>query len=338
MSRRVLITGMTAHHYSPVVVERSMSFTHGLATLLRDAGYGVHIAQPSVTWDKFYLDEYDHVLVGIAPPMAISANGIYGALSVISQLHNSEKMTFFVDSPEHWQIFANIKAITKNPECLFKEFYSRRSGYFSAAQTPQIHENVLRAIEILNDQPWRRTIYPVLPWSDEQFLTSNTPENARISFVGVHIDSVFEAEESTFNSHRDNKWLVENEKSRWTRDVVSSLSFPSFTVKQQKLKTDEQIADAMSQSLGVLMGPGGDKKFWWSPRYVQALNTSTPVATEWKDSCNIGSSWNHLAAGIEAMSQIDRFELAVTQKKEYFDNIDSREKTTSYLRTLIGSK
>ena len=94
----------------------------------------------------------------------------------------------------------------------------------------------------------------------------------------------------------------------------------------------------MSESSGVLIGPGGDKKFWWSPRYVQALGTGTPVSTEWKDSCSIGQAWNHLAVGIEEMSQIDRYELAVTQRKEYFDSISDRQETANRIRTLVGMK
>ncbi|WJZ48542.1 hypothetical protein [Actinomycetia phage DSL-LC01] len=329
---------MTAHHYSPVVVDRSMSFTQAMTMLLRDAGYGVHIAQPSVMWDEFYLREYDHVMVGVAPPMALSANSIYGALSVISKMQNSDKMTFFIDSPEHWQIFANVKAIMKNPDSLFKPFYSRRAWYFSAMQNPEVRKEVMGGIEFLFEKPWHRTFYPLLPWSDEQTLTAGTPENARINLVGIHVDSVYHAEDNPFHADKIDRWLVENEKSRWTKTLVDSLTKPSTTVKTEKLRTDEQIIAEMSRSLGVIVGPGGDKKFWWSPRYAQALAACTPVVTEWKDSSSIGDAWNHLAAGVEEMSQIDRFEVAVTQKKQYFGSIQNKKDTASYLRTLLGIK
>lgn len=337
MSKKVLITGMTAQHYSPVVIDRSTSFTLALVSLLRETGHAVHIAQPSVSWDFQYLDAYDHVLVGVSAPMALSSNSVYGALSLIGKMYDSPKITYFVDAPEHWQIFANLKAISKSPDSLFKSFYSRRSGYFSALDTPEIKQDVLSGAAALFCEPWRTTIFPLLPWSDAQYLLSSTPENARASFIGMHIDSVFNYGDPTFTADRSRKWLVENPKSRWTKEVVSSLSLPSFSCKDNKIRTDEQVINAMSESTGVLIGPGGDKKFWWSSRYAQALSTSTPVATEWKDSRSIGQSWNHLAIGIEEMTQIDRYELAVTQKNEYFDSIPSVEQTATQLQTLIGT-
>ena len=151
MTKRILVTGMTAQHYSPVVVERSASFTQALVALLRESGHAVHIAQPNTAWDSLYLQEYDYVLLGISAPMALSSNGVYGALSTISKMSNSDKITFFVDSPEHWQIFANLKAITKNPESLFKSFYSRRSGYFSAKSSEQVRNAVLDGVRIFSD-------------------------------------------------------------------------------------------------------------------------------------------------------------------------------------------
>lgn len=338
MTKRVLITGMTAHHYSPVVIDRTASFAQAATTLLRDSGVAVSIAQPTVHWNDFYLEDYDHILLGIAPPMALSANSIYGALHVIGTMYDSDKLTFFIDSPEHWQIFANIKAIIKNPDSLFKEFYSRRSGYYSAAQNGIVRDHILKAVQYLHERPWHRTLFPVLPWSDEQHLTSNTPENARISMVGISIDSAFYSEETSFNSNRENKWFVENEKSKWTTLVTDSLSFPTVSTKSAKLRSDEEIIKELSTSAGALLGPGGDKKFWWSPRYAQAMNSGTPVATEWKDSSSIGSSWNHLAVAIEEMSWIDRFELSVSQKRDYFDRIESKKDTAAYLRTLIGIK
>jgi hypothetical protein len=337
VSKRVLITGMTARHYSQGVVDRSASFTQALSILLRDLGYTVDIQPSSVEWTTKTFKQYDRVLIGIAPPMALSSNGTYGALSTISTLYGTKKMLFFVDCAEHWQIFANLKAITRDHDKLFKPFYSRRNEYVRV-DDHKVREKVLEGIEILSSRAWPRTVYPLLPWSSEIVLTSGSPENTIGSFRGIHVDSVYDSEEMSFYTDRRDCWLVENDKTRWSKSIANLLTLPTATIRGQKLRTDEQIAQALSRSLGIIIGPTSDKKFWWSPRYVQALNTTTPIVTEWRDSSQIGDAWTHLAASVEEMSIIDRFELAVTQKKQYFSSIESRTETTDVLDTILRMK
>jgi hypothetical protein len=48
------------------------------------------------------------------------------------------------------------------------------------------------------------------------------------------------------------------------------------------------------------------------------------VATDWRESSAIGSSWAHLASKIEDMSQEERNALAKEQRKDYVNAIPTR--------------
>lgn len=333
---KVLITGATAQQYSLGAASKSKSFANTLKLALEHGGHEVWFAGPSVDWSPQFLAQYDQVFIGIAPVMSVTSNAAYGALAAIDLLWDSENMTMFSDTPEPWKIFANLRAIERDENALFKPFYSRRPSYSKMKQGTLEKDRVLSAVEKLQSSEWRRVIYPTLPWKMSDL--PGVPDNLKSSFIPVNIDSFCIDERVSHNSDRQRRWIVDNEDSRWTKDTMSSLSLPCESLKSLKLKSSDDITDVLRSCLGVLIGPHADKNLWWTPRFSQAINACTPVATDWKISGSIGDSWNHLAAGIEEMSAIDRYELAVTQRIDYLSSIPTKEETVSQLQEITGMK
>ena len=108
---KILITGMSASHASHSANSRSISFAGVLKTVLTLQGHEVTQLDPEVSWNTKDFEEYDSVLVGLSPLTSLSANRVYGALSVIDVLLDTDKLVFFLDAPEPNRITSSLRAI-----------------------------------------------------------------------------------------------------------------------------------------------------------------------------------------------------------------------------------
>jgi hypothetical protein len=332
-SRKVLITGMTAQQYSSAAAEKSTAFSIVLKNIVESSGYDVHFTSPSVEWTSFFLSDYSHIFVGLSSPASVTANATYGALSVVDEMWDSSKMTMFIDAPEPWKIFGGLRSIERTPDSLFKSFYSRRPAYHAMQQSKKQRAKVLSGIEKLSSKKWNRAIYPSLPWKTE---IPGISDNAKDSLVPLSVDSFCISKEQRYNSTRISRWVVENASSKWATDISKGLLFDCISLKEIKAKNAAETEQAMSENAGVLLGPSDDKTTWWSARFSQAMNSGTPVATDWRASSSIGNSWSHLAATIESMSHIDRYELAVVQRNDYINAINSPDEVIARLKEVTG--
>lgn len=326
---KVLISGMTASQSSSVYSERSVTFIGSVARALRDAGITVDWQVPSMSRDE--IDKYDKVIVGVAPVLSLAANRSFSALSLIESLWDSEKLTMFIDAPEPGKIHASLRSIAKNPDSLTKPLYSRRPGYSAIATDKKYASKVAQIIEILTNEKWKNTLVPILPWSTTEKSLAGLPKTITESCVGINVDSIALEQISDKNMPRYNQWVVENEHTKWIKNSSKVLVYPCTPAKTKRTDGDAAVLDAMSSSIGVLIGPHDDKVLWWSSRFAQAMNTRTPIATEWRDSHVIGDAWSHLASGIEEMNIEDRYELSTAQRSQYIESIPNKQQLTDTL-------
>jgi len=323
---KILLSGMTAQQSSQKLSAKNTTFAGMIASALSSSGIDVVWQDPQMVWTVKDVAEYDAVLLGVAPVLSLTASKSYGILSLIYNMYGSTKLTLFVDAPEPARIHASLRAVERNNDQLFKDLYSLRPGFRTANK-----KSVLRGADILLRKSWPKTIYPALPIDQSIFSSPGIPENMGSSFVGVNIDALSITNKTSIHSTKSNYWVADNLKTKWMSDVSRHLMYPARLAKQSKAWTDAQVEENIATSVGLLSGLADDKLLWWSPRIVQALNACVPVATEWRLASRIGNAWNHLAAGIEEMSIIDRHELAVTQRDQYLSTIPSMEKAVDLL-------
>lgn len=320
---------MTASQSSSVYSERSVTFVGSIARALRESGATVDWQVPSMSSKD--IEKYDKVLVGVAPVLSLAANRSFTSLALIESLWKSDKLVLFIDAPEPGKIHASLRSINKNPDSLIKSLYARRPGY-SAITTDKAHaDKIAKIIETLTYEPWRKTLIPVLPWSTAKKSLIGLPQNIVDACVGVNADSFILDQLHDKNMPRYNQWVVENEKTKWAKNLTNVLVYPSVPAKTKRTQSDVAVLDAMSSSTGVLLGPHDDKILWWSSRFAQAMNTRTPVATEWRDSHVIGDAWSHLASGIEEMNIEDRHELSTAQRLQYIENTPNKQEVIDIL-------
>ena len=332
---KVLICGMTASQSSQALSRRNFSFAGSIDYALTKDGHEVVWADPSVLWTKKDFDEYDVVLAGVAPMLSMTANKTYGILALIATLYGSKKLRLFVDAPEPTKIHASLRSIDKENSRLVKQLYSSRKEFKEVTQNKKSKDKVLAGAKILLSEKWQKTIYPKLPVDQCVSDSPGIPESMSSSFSGVNLDSIF-IEDGMALKNRQNYWIVGNTKAKWCIDTAEHLMYPTDVAKESRTWTDEHVVEKVSNSLGVLIGPHNDKLLWWSPLFIQAMNALTPIATEWRISSAIGKDWNHLAAGIEEMSALDRYEIAVAQREQYVNVVRNPVHAVNHLKGEIG--
>lgn len=332
---KILITGMSAPQTSLKTNLRSLSFAGLIHDVLTYVDHQVVVCDPKLDWTVEELEQYSAVIVGVSPITSLSANKAYGALGVIDHLWDSPKLRLMVDAPHPAQIGASLRSINGTPNNLIKPFYSYRQGYQLAA-TESVSKRLLGTVERLLNDTWPETIYPSLPWRSQQTVADELPVGARSSLNGINLDWFLIPEKPpAIEQEKVNKWVADMPTSNWTRKVEKTLAVPVVAMRTSKAATDVEIGSQISRSVGSLISPHRDGT-WWTYRYIQSLTLGVPVATDWKESQAIGSSWAVLPATIEHMNQQQRTELAWNQLDDYASSIPKRESASKQLEDLIG--
>lgn len=332
--KNILITGMSAPHTSQNANNRSLAFAGVIQRALESAGHSVTISEPDVLWTREYLERYDAVLVGLSPITSLSANNAYGALHAMDLLWDSEKITLFIDAPRPSQITASLRSVVTTRSNLVKPFYSARKGYREAilpANEGRLHLTCERLLE----DYWPRTIYPSLPWRSVGSVMDELPLQGASSLYGINLDTFLVTDLPPATYERSSLWVADNTAATWTKKLVPTLSHAVIPMKLNKGWTDTKVEHEMARSLGALIAPHREGT-WWTYRYMQAMNTGTPIATEWRESNSIGYAWEILASAIEGMTPDERLDLSWSQTSDYLQRVPRKDAALAELEILIG--
>jgi hypothetical protein len=336
VTKKVLISGMTAAQSSRRFNNSNLSFAGALSTVIEDGKTLVDWATPTCVWTKKDVSEYDAIILGVAPVLSLTANKAYPILSLIDTLRSDPRLTLFIDAPEPGKIHASLRAVARSEDTLFKDLYSKRKDYQAASGNAKIRSKTLRAVEFLMNEQWPNTIYPKLPWDAGQLSAPGVPSNISGSTHGVGVDYVYAKNIGVPSGARADSWVEDQTKTKWIADVKKQLMYPSVAMKMHRTWGDSDVVANIGRSIGALIGPHNDKVVWWSPRFMQSLGSMTPVVTEWRSSAMLGDAWTHLATVVEQMSAVDRYELAMTQQLQYVDKILDKSDSVEEVYRKIG--
>lgn len=336
--KKVLITGMTSSQSSASANLRTLQFSGVLADILEKAGHDVHQDIPSIEWDREFLDEYDAVLVGVSPVTSISANYSYGGLSVINELKGSDKLTLFIDAPEPHQIFSSLRSIDATPENIVKPFYSSRRDYYEA-KDPEVKKRLLSAVDYLLNDNWAVCLYPELPWGNHYKVCAQVGENAAKALQPISVDSYVLSDigKNTVEKAviKKNIWVASDISSSWTKRVAANAKFPFTAAKESFKSSDLVLKEKLESSSGAAISPHGRNGSWWTPMFAYAMNSLTPIVTDWRDSSALGDAWNYIAPAVEELDPFDRIDLSFSQKEQYADKIPSRSAVLANLESQL---
>lgn len=328
---KVLFTGMASSHCTEPA---NVTFFGLLAKTVEEFA-DVTWAAPRLSWTKEDLDAFDVIVFGLVPPTSPSANKLYGALHVLGLMYHSPKLRLVVDSQQIWQYKNSIESVKRNVNTIFGPFYSKKYGY-SEAKKELGRRYIDLASSYMSSGYWPTTYYPSLPWNSSSKVANTLGFVKEETLYGVNLDYSLLVPEPYSISGRTQRWAVEDTKRSWYRALKPTLQFEDIDVRLSKTLDDTGAANAIRSSAGLIV-PAQDRATgtWWSYRYVQALNSNTPIVTAWQDSIKLDQSWGYLAYQIEDMGESERRSVARDQLDSYLAAIKNKPNTIDELRNQM---
>lgn len=331
---KILFTGMASSHGSP---NGNVSFFNTIAKAV-DSYADITWSAPKLSWTKSELDQFDLIFFGLIPPTALSANKIYGAMHVLGLMFHSPKLRLVVDGQQIWQYKNSIEAVKRDVSSLFTSFYSKRTDY-SAAREDSNRKYIDLASKYLGSEIWPTTYYPTLPWTSHERAVAALGFGTPGKFVGVNLDSILINTEPYTATGRGDHWSVDNDKGVWVKKLSRSLANPVHPIKSSRVLSDSDAISSMRSSLGMLVAPQErGVGTWWTYRYIQALNSNTPIVTDWTDTITYDRCWSHLGYQIEDMPGLQRISVARDQLESYQSSLKNKNHTIEeFKRTILES-
>lgn len=326
---KILMTGMASAHCS---VKGNVTFFQGLYRAF-SSFCDVTICEPKPTWTRSDLEAFDLVVVGLTPPTSLAANKIYGAFHVLDLMYESPKLRLVVDSPQLWQFKNSIASFKRSPLQILGAAYKSRKNYSLALDS--LSGEFVSLAEKMSTLIWPKTYLPKLPWASTESAAIKTGFVPPSRALGIQIDSFFldRAPSASSSMVKKQQWAVENFKSTWWSLASKLLRLPGVPTADGSRPKDSQVESVISASVGLVVPPQ-DRKVgtWWTYRYIQALNSNTPVITHWQDTAQFSEAWSKLAYQVEDMDAYDRQDLARIQYKDYTDNVPNSDQVVETLR------
>lgn len=338
---KVLITGSTAQQCSTRTASRTPTFSSLIAKGLHDSDVGVDvsIAEPSIYTTKEELENYDAVLVGVAPPTSLSANKIYPAFSIAAKAKDIGNLVLFIDAPEPYKIQSSLKSCYLNNSDLQKNFYERRKSYSHLLENKNFREEVQGFVSYLYTDRWPTTLYPAFPWSVGKTSAKAIEGLDSTNFFPVFVDSyLIDSEAPTKEFHLSKEyWTCDSMKTQWASDVISTLSYDVIPTRLNRWELEEDTTERIKKSVGTLVSTHRSGEPWWSPALSQSLSAGVPVVTDWRNTSYLGSEWSYLGSSIEEMSDAERFAVAEAQKALYQKSLPTWDEAVENLLHLFSS-
>lgn len=327
---KVLFTGMASHHCSP---SKNIGFFNTLAEVVSRSATVVW-ASPKLTWTKADLEAYDAIFLGFIPPTALGANKIYGAMHVLGLMFDSPKLNLIADSAQIWQYKNSIESVKRDVSSLFTPFYSKRLDY-GKAREPKHIKSIVTAAEKMSSSIWPRVLFPILPWQSQASTFEKLGFGSSQNYLGLNLDSML-LKTSPYGLDRLPQWAADSTKSSWLKTVSETLRFSIVDTKPGRVSSDADALSVINVSSGLLLPPQ-DRGLgsWWSYRYVQGLNSGTPIVTYWQDTVGFDSSWSQLAYQVEDMHPSTRVGLAREQFESYQSTLLPKLELISYVNTEV---
>lgn len=332
---KVIVTGMTSRQANRRSAERAMNFTGLLVKALEIEPNDVDWLEPDLAWDADFVNDYDHVIVGVSSLLSLASNRAYGALNVIGHAWDTGSLALFLDAPDAGKVATSLKVVSANPDALTKKLFSQRKGY-EQTFVPAKRRHLDRTIEVLASSDWPTTFVPALPW---QTSSSRVFGSAQMLAGGQGITPItldtFITPLTLPLSAQKRRWTVESMKSDWYRRL--GVTWPVEALTGTSWPNDERAQKILSMSRGALIEPTRLGPFW-TTRYRQAQQAYVPVYSSWEETSQLGTAWQMLPAGIESLGDEELTNLAIMQSEAYMSHIPSQYELYDKLTQQFSSR
>lgn len=321
---KVLITGATSSQCSEAAQKRSTRFAGLLSTAINSSGDQSFIAPPTVLVTPRDIEQYDSVIVGLAPMSSLSSNHIYGALYTLGLALDAGNGKILFDAPDPQSVFKSFKSVIANPSLLVKEIYAPRSGYNEVVHDDKVRNKIIETIELISNEGVP-TIIPSVPYFQATRKDYGIPDSTihsdlitlnfdlmRVPKTGISLDSA-------------KCWSSESINSKWSKTIEKTLSKTVLPLKRSAYDSEFEYVDRLRNSIGFLLNTHRNDLPWWSPNILLALSNGVPVFSDWRHTGILGDCWGDLPSNSEMYSPNERLSLSLMQLDSYQQNIPNWE-------------
>lgn len=321
----VLITGCTASQASTKIVSNPNNFVNLMQKSLSEVGVSVVVEPPSSkTLEE--VEQYDKVILGVAPPTSASSHYLYQAFSIGYKANKVGNLQLFVDAPEPHKIQASINSVISGKSDLSKDFFAGRKNYLKFIKDENFRTEVNNFLMFLSKNIWPTTYFPAFPWSE----TPKSISMAEESWTPLTLDShLFNGKYKMSKESSEPYWVADSPSTTWVKSIQQTLESPVVPIKQSKYETEDSSTERARAAIGSLVATYRSQRAWWSPLLAQSLTVGTPVVTDWRHTSYMGSEWSMLASSIEELDSTERYELAVSQRNSYIKELPSKKEESS---------
>jgi hypothetical protein len=336
---RILFTGMTSQQCGSGTQLDYEPVADLLVKALRHSGHAVDQRPYDAT--VFDAESYDHVVVGLVPPLSIAGKYVNNALFAIYHAEqNGTPLTFFVDDWRFPRLVTNLGTCERMPEQLVKPFFSSRA-FHELSKLEWNHEILQKVITRLKDETWPPAIIPAYGWGDHDKLASKLPRLNRVRFIDptafcrtYEIPTVDERKrEWILGTVSDQRGWVEKLGATWPVRYLGSRSSKA----EEKLK-EADLVSAYGGSWGVLSpyysqvaGTG-----WWRNRFVYAAAADAVLWCDQREAPKLGESFMMPIKVTESATERELHELARVQGDIFRSWTPSADNVASNLTDFLA--
>jgi hypothetical protein len=328
---------MTSRHCNPERSLHDVSVSWLIAEVCRGLGAEVEHRNPGVAEDV--AAEFDHIFIGIAPPHALGANRIYGAMSALLRGWGAGKVTLYIDDPDVTKIASGIRTQFNDPNRFLKQLYNYRLEYELATQ-PEWRDWLFQGIQFLHENAWPTTILPVFPWAPMDRWQKKLP-NAT-SLVGIDLSSYLPKLDTPGPvppGARERTWVSESPADgRWMKTVRPVLDVHRYGPTKKGLEKrpdDKGLLEKYEQAWGVLEEPTLDG--WWTSRIGYAARAKALYVTRWQDVDALGAPYGVLADAAAEWDAPSRNAWALAQAESFTNVSTPKSAVEAVIAGIIGA-
>lgn len=315
---RTLVTGMTSRTASPRAPRDA--FSRLLADHL-DADRGLPRITTSVA-------DYDDVIVGIASPLAPSANHAIHALRVLADaVEHGNLRAVVIDDPNAETVIAGCRSILRDPDRLTRPYFAKRPGFnLVAVKQSDTRNKSLRALEYLVEGEIPLVLWPGYEWADDYSIQQTFAHAKRVQSIDFS-SAVMEMSDTALIGSvlpRVKAWIHEDFYAPYVG--LEALTFPVHTGSLGERNLD------YLEAWGVLQGQTRVEG-WWTPTAAHAISRGALFVANGEDGARLNIS---SATALEDKDSRERDAAAADQKTQFEEVSWSSETLSARLSGALG--
>lgn len=340
---RILMSGFTATHVlSPKRQIMSTPSTYLMFDALQRMGHRVEARPIRVGED---LSMYHRIIIGLAPPNALNAKHVYGALYAIHQMWVGGLRGFVYLND--WNVRTTMGGFRSQHNCgnrsIFRKMLPRDDRAY-VLETPIYKAIIKDTIKWMAHSEWPMiTLLPIFSGGDVELVTHDTPIGNVATWDPTPLYPIksFDIDPRPMRQ-RERAWVLGalSPQERWVRSIQSTWTVKYFGCRslQQERVPEHELVDLYCQNRGVLShryyhsGAG-----WWRTRFLHAAMTRSVMHCDIQEGYVLGPAYMHSLVEIERMSTNELTQLAAEQRKVFWRKTRNPNKTAKHLDNIVRS-